>query len=149
MPGARSVELDAGRWEELLRAFEGLEKVHVIVSNASVTCEVNGRFGGFSTSGEFFNVQSQSLDLHIRHAQLAAAFAVVKPSHMDRAGPDPATAEGAAGFPGRATLSFQFFDREGSSALKVFLNFGGPCPPERAAQFLALRDRFRQAPAPA
>ena len=79
MPDGRAVELDVGRWEELLRSFEELGKVHVIVSNGCVTSEATGQFGGFSTWGEFFNVQSESLDMHIRWERLAAVFAVVKP----------------------------------------------------------------------
>jgi putative hemin transport protein len=129
LPDGRAVELDVGRWEELIRALEGLGTVHVIVSNGGVTCEVNGQFGGFSTWGEFFNVQSKSLDLHIRHAEIAAAFAVEKPGHMD----------------GVNTLSVQFYDRSGATAFKVFLTFGGPAPAERLAQFAALRQRFRKA----
>jgi putative hemin transport protein len=127
MPEGRGVELDAARWEELIRAFEGLGKLHVIVSNAGATCEVVGQFGGFTTWGEFFNVQSASLDMHIRHGQLGSVFAVEKPSHMD----------------GAPTLSFQFYDRRGDSAFKVFLNFGGKPTPDRAAKFRELRERFR------
>src|SRR6202023_2030910 len=97
------------RWEELITAFGQLGKVHVIVSNACTTCEVVGEFGGFSTWGEFFNVQSKTLDMHIRYKELAAAFAVEKPGHMD----------------GVNTLSFQLFDRSGAAAVKVFLTFGG------------------------
>jgi putative hemin transport protein len=123
------VELDASRWEALLRALEPIGDVHVIVSNGAVTSEVVGTFGGFSIFGEFFNVQSGSLDMHIRHARLAAVFAVVKPSHTD----------------GVATQSFQFFDRDGAAAFKVFLSFGGTdAPPERLRQFEAVRDRFRK-----
>ena len=130
LPDGRAVELDATRWEELLHDFERLGDVHVIVSNGSVTCEVVGRFGGFSTWGEFFNVQSGSLDMHIRHARLASAFAVEKPSHTD----------------GVPTLSFQFYDRDGAAAFKVFLSFGGSAPaPERAALFAEVRDRYRKA----
>jgi putative hemin transport protein len=130
MPDGRSVELDAARWEELLRSLEGLGNVHVIVSNASVTCEVVGTFGGFSTWGEFFNVQSGSLDLHIRYRELAAAFAVRKPSHTD----------------GVDTLSIQFFDRAGAAALKVFVSFGGrEAAPERQARFEEIRERFQKA----
>jgi putative hemin transport protein len=144
LPDGRVVELDAARWEELLRALEGLGRVHVIVSNAAVTCEVVGEFGGFSTAGEFFNVQSKSLDLHIRRGEPAAAFAVLKPSHMEGDAPaeeGPTPAGTLAGR--RTTLSFQLFDRAGNSALKVFLNFGGVVTAERAAQFESLRDRFR------
>jgi putative hemin transport protein len=126
LPDGRSTELDVSRWEELFTAFEELGQVHVIVSNASVTCEVVGQFGGFSTWGEFFNVQSKTLDLHIRPGRLGSAFAVVKPSHMDA---------------GR-TLSVQLYDLQGDSALKVFLNFGGKPTPQREQQFAGLRERF-------
>jgi putative hemin transport protein len=132
LPDGRAVELDVTRWEELIRGFEELGKVHVIVSNGCVTCESTGRFGGFSTWGEFFNVQSKTLDLHIRHPQLAAAFAVEKPGHMD----------------GVNTLSFQFYDRAGAAAFKVFVTFGGQKPSsERLAQFERLRERFRKSDA--
>jgi putative hemin transport protein len=126
MPDGRSRELNLSRWQDLFEAFAQLGTVTVIVSNASVTCEVNGIFGEFSTFGEFFNVQTPTLDLHIRHEQLGSAFAVVKPSHMD----------------GGRTLSFQFFDTKGDSALKVFLNFGGAPTPEREKTFETIRERF-------
>jgi putative hemin transport protein len=130
LPDGRSVELDAGRWEELLRAFEGLGKVHVIVSNGGATLEAVGQFGGFSTWGEFFNVQTKSLDMHIRRTELAAVFAVEKPAHLD----------------GVPTQSFQFYDRSGAASFKVFLSFGGQtAAPERLARFAELRDRFRKA----
>ena len=135
LPDGRAAELDAGRWEELLRAFEGLGEVHVIVSNGAATLEAVGRFGGFSTTGPFFNVQTKSLDMHIRHQELAAVFAVEKPSHMDADTPAARRA---------MTLSFQFFDRTGAAALKVFVHFAGAPRPERVAQFAALRDRFRK-----
>ena len=123
-PGHAS-ELDIGHWEQLLSAFQSVGKVRVLVSNSSVTCEVVGTFGGFSTWGEFFNVQSATLDLHLRPAQFAAAFAVEKPSHMN----------------GSATLSFQFFDREGAAVMKVFLNFGE----EASAECLAAFQHFARA----
>lgn len=121
------MELDIARWEELLRSFEAFGSVRVLVSNGATTIEVDGQFGGFSTAGEFFNVQTESLDMHIRWKQLAAAFAVEKPGHMD----------------GTATRSFQFFDQTGAAALKIFLNFGGPIPPEREELFNQLRARFK------
>ena len=74
-PDRRAVELDADRWEELLRDLETLGTVRVLVSNGATTIEVDGQFGGFSTAGEFFNVQTDTLDIHIRWQQLAAAFA--------------------------------------------------------------------------
>ena len=121
-------ELDVSRWEELIRSFEELENVHVIATNGAVTLECFGQFGKFSTWGEYFNVQTKSLDMHIRHTQLARAFAVIKPGHMD----------------GVTTVSFQFYDHNGHSAFKVFLTFGGKAPSkERMDAFNSIRDRFR------
>src|SRR5436190_10982888 len=125
-PPDRAMELDIARWEELLRSFEAFGAVRVLVSNAPTTIEVDGQFGGFSTAGEFFNVQTDTLDMHIRWQQLAAVFAVEKPGHMD----------------GMATRSFQFFDSAGAAALKIFLNFGGPLPPEREVAFNELRAKL-------
>jgi putative heme utilization carrier protein HutX len=127
-PPDRVTELDVARWQELLESLAAFGSVRVLVSNGATTIEVDGRFGGFSTAGEFFNVQSDSLDMHIRWEQLAAAFAVEKPGHMD----------------GTGTRRFQFFDRAGAAALKVFVNFGGPIPPDREAQFNEVRTRFRR-----
>ncbi len=125
-----ATELDIARWEEIIRSFEDLGNVHVISSNASVTLEVFGQFGKFSTWGDYFNVQTKSLDMHIRSSTLGAAFAVRKPGHMD----------------GVPTVSFQFYNREGASAFKVFLTFGGKAPsPEVEAKFASIVERFRLA----
>lgn len=75
-------------------------------------------------------MQTDSLDLHIRWRELAAAFAVEKPGHMG----------------GPATYSVQFFDRAGTAALKVFWNFGEPIPAERLQRFGQVRERFRSVP---
>jgi putative heme iron utilization protein len=127
LPGGRAVDLDAGRWEEIVRSFEELGPVHVIVSNGAATLEAVGQFGGFGTWNEFFNVQTKTLDMHLRWPELGAAFAVEKRSHMN----DEVT-----------TLSVQFFDRAGQSAFKVFLNFGGKPSEARRKQFDDLRARF-------
>lgn len=126
-PPDRVMELGIASWEELLRSLEALGSVRVLVSNGATTLEVDGQFGGFSTTGEFFNVQTETLDMHIRWQQLAAVFAVEKPGHMD----------------GMATRSLQFFDQAGAAALKIFLNFGGAISPERAAWFSEVRTKFR------
>jgi putative heme utilization carrier protein HutX len=126
-PDGRAVELDPQRWEELIRRLEDFGPVHVIVSNGAATLEAQGTFGHFSTTGDFFNVQTRSLDMHIRWRELGAVFAVEKPSHLG----------------GHRTLSFQFFDRTGQSAFKVFLGFGGSLPPEQAERFTQVRDTFR------
>src|SRR6516162_3821136 len=78
-PDDRAVELDSQRWEELLRCLEAFGKVHVIASNGAATLEVNGQFGNYSMTGDFFNVQTASLDMHIRWRELGAVFAVEKP----------------------------------------------------------------------
>lgn len=105
-------ELDASRWEEIIRAFEELGNVHVIVSNGATTIEVQGQFGKFTNSDGFLNVRTKSLDMHIRSWELASVFAFRKHSHFD----------------GHESLSFQFFDQRGNAAFKVFLNFGGHEP---------------------
>jgi putative heme iron utilization protein len=121
-------ELDANRWQDLVRAFEALKSVHVIASNGSVTLECFGEFGNFSTWADYFNVQTKTLDMHIRASQIAAVFAVVKPGHMD----------------GVQTISFQFYDHSGTAAFKVFLTFGGDAPsPEKMKLFTDIRDQFR------
>jgi putative hemin transport protein len=127
-PPHRVTELDVGRREELLRSLETSGSVRVLVSDGATTIEVDGRFGGSSTAGEFFNVQTDTLDLHLRGQQLAAAFPVEKPGHPD----------------GTATRRFQFFDRNGGAALKVFCTFGGPIAPEREAWFAELRSRCKR-----
>ena len=132
LPDGMATELDLARWEELLRAFEPIGNVHVIVTNGAVTLESFGQFGNFSTFGageaRYFNVQSKSLDMHIRPAALDAVFAVEKPGHMD----------------GVNTLSFQFYARDGAAAFKVFLTFGGSPPsPEKRAAFDRIRGEFR------
>jgi putative hemin transport protein len=128
MTPQRATELDVTSWEELIRGFEAFGPVRVLVSNGGATIEAVGEFGGFSTTGEFFNVQSESLDMHIRWEKLAAAFTVEKPGHMD----------------GAATYSFQVYDQAGAAVFKVFLNFGAPIKPAQHARFIALRDKFKK-----
>jgi putative heme iron utilization protein len=125
-PPDRVTELDAARWEDLICSFADLGTVRVIVSNASVTAELEGEFGGFSKTGSFFNVQTPTLDMHIRWKELGAAFAVQKPGHLD----------------GINTLSFQFYDLNGAAAFKVFLNFGEALAVDRVKQFEKVRERF-------
>lgn len=121
-------ELDSSRWEEIIRAFEDLGNVHVIVSNGATTLEAFGQFGKFSSTDGFFNVQTKSLDMHIRSWELASVFAFRKPSHLD----------------GHESLSFQFFDRRGNAAFKVFLNFGGKDPaPELVKTYNTLIETFK------
>lgn len=128
MPEELAVELDFDQWEDIIRSFEPLGDVHTIVSNGATTLENVGRFGKFSKSQGFFNVQTDTLDMHIRAAGLSAVYAVRKPSHTD----------------GKDALSVQFFDRQGHAAFKVFLTFGGKDPSEeREQQYAQLIERFR------
>jgi len=128
LPTELVVELDFAQWEDIIRSFEVLGDVHVIVSNGATTLENVGQFGKFSNAQGFFNVQTKSLDMHIRTQALLAAFAVRKPSHTD----------------GKDALSFQFFDHSGDAAFKVFLTFGGKDPtPERLAQYSEIIQRFK------
>ncbi len=127
LQGDLAHELDTSRWEQIIRAFEALGNVHVIVSNGATTLEAFGQFGKFSKSDGFFNVQTKSLDMHIRSWELASVFAFRKPSHTD----------------GREALSFQFFDQRGEAAFKVFLTFGGHDPaPELLERYNALIAEF-------
>ena len=112
LEGDTAHELDFSRWEELIHAFESLGDVTVILSNGAATIEVFGQFGKFNNAQGFLNVRTQSLDMHIRGWELGYVFAFRKPSHLDK----------------HESLSFQFFDRRGNAAFKVFLNFGGHDP---------------------
>ena len=112
LEGDTARELDSTRWEDIIRAFESLGDVTVIVSNGATTIEVFGQFGKFTNKDGFLNVRTDSLDMHIRGWELASVFAFRKPSHLDK----------------HESLSFQFFDKRGSAAFKVFLNFGGNDP---------------------
>ncbi len=127
LQGDAAYELDFSRWEEIIRAFESLGNVHVIVSNGATTIEVFGQFGKFTNADGFLNVRTKSLDMHIRSWELTAVFAFRKPSHLD----------------GHESLSFQFFDKRGNAAFKVFLNFGGNDPaPELLEKYNDLINRF-------
>jgi putative hemin transport protein len=127
LEGDTSHELDFSRWEEIVRAFEALGNVHVIVSNGATTIEVFGQFGKFTNTDGFFNVRTKSLDMHIRSWELVAVFAFRKPSHLDW----------------HESLSFQFFDKRGNAAFKVFLNFGGNEPAaELKEKYQSLIEKF-------
>jgi putative heme iron utilization protein len=127
LEGDTAHELDFSRWEELIRAFEALGNVTVILSNGAATIEVFGQFGKFTNKEGFLNIRNDSLDMHIRGWELATVFAFRKPSHLDK----------------HESLSFQFFDRRGNTAFKVFLNFGGHDPsPELVQKYETLIEKF-------
>lgn len=124
----RAVRLDATRWEELLRALPALGSVRVLVSSTGATMESRGTFGGFSLTGDYFNVQTSSLDLHLRWRAIGSVYALEKPSHQTR----------------RPTASIQLFDHDGVATLKVFLLFGEAedDSDQRRVAFRELRARF-------
>ncbi len=127
LEGDTARELDASRWEEIIRAFEALGKVTVIVSNGAATIEVFGQFGKFNKAQGFLNIRTDTLDMHIRGWELASVFAFRKPSHLDK----------------HEALSFQFFDKHGAAAFKVFLNFDGGDPsPELEEKYRAIIEHF-------
>ena len=129
LEGDTAHELNFSRWEELIRAFEELGDVTVIVSNGATTIESFGQFGGFNNAHGFLNVRSKSLDMHIRGWELDSVFAFRKPSHLDK----------------HESLSFQFFDRCGNAAFKVFLNFGGKEPaPELVEKYNEFIQKFTE-----
>jgi putative heme degradation protein len=75
------------------------------------------------------NVRTDTLDMHIRGWELASVFAFRKPSHLDR----------------HESLSFQFFDKRGNAAFKVFLNFGGSEPsPELKQTYNDFIQKFKK-----
>lgn len=130
LEGDTARELDFSRWEEIIRAFEPLGDVTVILSNGAATIEVFGQFGKFTNKDGFLNVRTKSLDMHIRGWELDSVFAFRKPSHLDK----------------HESLSFQFFDKRGNAAFKVFLNFGGHDPsPELMKAYNELIERFSKA----
>ena len=124
----RVVMLDAARWETLLRALPALGDVRVLASNAGVTMESRGTFGGFSRTGPYFNVQTDSLDLHLRWDAISGIAAVEKPSHQT----------------GHPTASIQLFDSRGAAIIKIFVLFGERSEESgaRRTAFAALRSDF-------
>lgn len=127
LQGDTAYELDATRWEEIIRDFEPVGDVTVIVSNGATTIEVTGQFGKFFNKDGFLNIRTDSLDMHIRGWELASVFAFKKPSHLDK----------------HESLSIQFYDRRGNSAFKVFFNFGGNAPaPELVEKYNQFIQKF-------
>lgn len=121
------VRLRAGVFRELVEEFPTLGTMRVFVRSRAAVIESVGIFGGFSDAGPFFNVQTDTLDMHILHEEIADIFAVEKWGH------DSTT----------PTYSFQFFDRSGDAAFKAFLWQDFPdVPKETIEAFQTLTKRF-------
>src|ERR1700712_2647596 len=56
LPNDLSKELNPLTIQNLIRDFEAVGKVFVIVNNGAVVMEAHGQFGGFSLTGPFLNV---------------------------------------------------------------------------------------------
>ena len=121
------VRLRDGVFRELMDALPELGPMRVFVRSRAAVIESVGTFGGFSQTGPFFNVQTDTLDMHILHAEIDSIFSVEKWGHDTEI----------------ATHSFQFFDRSGDPAFKAFLWESFPqVPARRVAAFRALTRRF-------
>ncbi len=121
------VRLRDGIFRDLMEALPALGLMRVFVRSRAAVIESVGTFGGFSESGPFFNVQTETLDMHILHAEIATIYAVRKVGHDSDF----------------VTHSFQFFDRQGDAAFKAFLWEDFPKVPEASiAAFDELGRRF-------
>lgn len=136
-PAELVTELDASRSEEIIRAFERLGRVMVLVSNEGAILEANGNFGGFSKEMGFLNIITDTLDVHVRPEKLASAFAYVKKPHMGS----------------NITHSIQFFSERGEACLKVFVldyvakQEEGRDYAQQVKTWEEIRDEFRLQPA--
>ena len=121
------VPLKASAFRDLMEALPDLGLMRVFVRSKAAVMESVGTFGGFSESGPFFNVQTDTLDMHIFHEQIAAIYAVEKVGHDSTF----------------TTHSFQFFDKDGDAAFKAFLWENFPdVPANRLEFFRQLTSRF-------
>lgn len=116
-----------GVFRELVESLPALGTMRVFVRSRAAVIESVGTFGGFSTMGPFFNVQTDTLDMHILHDEIAGVYAVRKIGHDSDF----------------VTHSFQFFDRGGDAAFKAFLWEDYPNVPTRHVEhFGTLTRRF-------
>lgn len=114
-------------FRELMEALPTLGTMRVFVRSRAAVIESVGEFGGFSETGPFFNVQTDTLDMHILHAEVGPIYSVRKVGHDSDF----------------VTHSFQFFDRSGDAAFKAFLWEDFPrVPPARVEAFQALTRRL-------
>ncbi len=121
------VRLRVDAFRDLMKALPDLGLMRVFVRSRAAVIESVGVFGGFSDAGPFFNVQTETLDMHILHAEIAAVYSVEKVGHDSNF----------------VTHSFQFFDHSGDAAFKAFLWENFPdVPAERVSAFHDLTRRF-------
>ncbi len=112
------VRLREDAFEELMAALPELETMRVFVRSRAAVIESVGKFGGYSEYGPFFNVQTDTLDMHILRKEIGRIYAVEKWGHDTS----------------HATHSFQFFDHSGDAAFKTFLWESYPDVPPRLVE---------------
>jgi putative hemin transport protein len=121
------VRLRDDAFHELMQALPDMGPLRVFVRSKAAILEVVGTFGGYSETGPFFNVQTDDIDMHLLPAEIASIYTVEKRGHDSD----------------YATHSFQFFDRNGDAALKLFIWDSFPnVPPARVEAFHALKERL-------
>jgi putative hemin transport protein len=112
------VRLRDGCFRELMDELPALETMRVFVRSRVAVIESVGVFGGYSETGPFFNVQTDTLDMHIFPAEVASIYSVRKIGHDSD----------------YVTHSFQFFDRDGNAGFKAFLWQDFPKVPARLVE---------------
>ncbi len=121
--------LREGVFGELMEALPSLGTMRVFVRSKAAIIESVGLFGGYSETGPFFNVQTDTLDMHIFPEEIASIYAVEKKGHDSDF----------------VTHSFQFFDRQGDAGFKAFLWENFPdVPAARIESFHELVARLAQ-----
>jgi putative hemin transport protein len=124
------VRLREGVFRDLMESLTTLGVMRVFVRSRAAVIESVGEFGGYSETGPFFNVQTDTLDMHILHAEIGPIYSVRKVGHDSSF----------------VTHSFQFFDRAGDAAFKAFLWEDFPnVPPGRVDAFQELTRRYSEA----
>ena len=120
-------KLRDGCFRELMGELPKLGLMRVFVRSKVTVIESVGVFGGYSDSGPFFNVQTDTLDMHIFPDEVASIYSVEKTGHDSTF----------------ATHSFQFFDRDGNAGFKAFLWDKFPDVPAATVEaFRALAQRL-------
>lgn len=124
------VRFRPGVFRELMEALPDLGLMRVFVRSNAVVIESVGVFGGYSETGPFFNVQTDTLDMHIFHEEIASIYSIQKTGHDSTF----------------TTHSFQFFDHAGNAAFKAYLWENYPeVPAPRLEAFHHLTQKFADA----
>jgi putative hemin transport protein len=124
------VRLRDDSFRDLMESLPSLGVMRVFVRSRAAVIESVGEFGGYSETGPFFNVQTDTLDMHILHAEIGPIYSVRKVGHDSDF----------------VTHSFQFFDKAGDAAFKAFLWEDFPkVPAARIETFEDLSRRLSEA----